>query len=48
VEVERTGEDAAEAALRLPGETTTETRVAVSRTREGWRIDRLGVRDEDG
>ena len=37
--------DSAEAALELPGEAQTETRVALVRRPEGWRIDRLGVKD---
>ena len=37
--------DRAEAALELPGEAMTETRVALVRLPEGWRIERLGVRE---
>jgi hypothetical protein len=36
--------DRAEAALELPGEAMTETRVALVKLPEGWRIERLGVK----
>jgi len=39
------GGGTAEAALALPGEAQTETRVALVKRPEGWRIDRLGVKD---
>ena len=46
VEVEMAEEgDRAEAALELPGEALTETRVALVKLPEGWRIERLGVRE---
>jgi len=46
VEVEMGEEgDRAEAALELPGEAMTETRVALVKRPEGWRIERLGVRE---
>jgi hypothetical protein len=38
-------DDLAEAALELPGEAMTETRVALVKLPEGWRIERLGVKD---
>jgi hypothetical protein len=37
--------DRAEAALELPGEAMTETRVALVKLPKGWRIERLGVKD---
>ena len=37
--------DRAEAALELPGDAMTETRVALVKLPEGWRIERLGVRE---
>jgi hypothetical protein len=46
VDVELTDDgDRAQAALALPGEAMTETRVALVRRPEGWRIERLGVRE---
>jgi hypothetical protein len=46
VEVEMGEEgDRAEAGLELPGDAMTETRVALVKLPEGWRIERLGVRE---
>jgi hypothetical protein len=44
VEMGERGERA-EAALELPGEAMTETRVALVKLPEGWRIEQLGVKD---
>lgn len=48
VDVELGEEGRAQAALELPGEQVTDTRVALVREAAGWRIARLGVRDGSG